>query len=201
MEKFFSPLIISDALDEVVEWSAKQKETSTGGGGGGADAQEITVKVSKSAREITAGYPVDDDAATIALRVPNSYPLEPVDVVSVKRVAVKEEKWQAWLMGTKAVIMLGVSFSLFILSLLSLLANVSHTELQPRRRLDCLPALHLARPQGPGGVCHLLLHHRPGQDPAGQTLRDVQSFLPPCVLVQVVSEQRPQHVPAVPERH
>ncbi|KAL1843199.1 hypothetical protein VTJ49DRAFT_2750 [Mycothermus thermophilus] len=106
MERFFSPLIIADALDEVVEWSAKQGETS-GGGGGGADAQEVTVKVSKSAREVTAGYPVDDDAATIALRVPKSYPLDPVDVVSVKRVAVKEEKWQAWLMRTKAFIMFG----------------------------------------------------------------------------------------------
>ncbi|KAL2267324.1 hypothetical protein VTJ83DRAFT_4601 [Remersonia thermophila] len=108
MEKFFSPLIIADALDEVVEWSAKQGETASGsGGGGGADAQEITVKVSKSAREVTAGYPVDDDAATIALRVPKSYPLDPVDVVGVKRVAVKEDMWQAWLMGTKAVIMFG----------------------------------------------------------------------------------------------
>ncbi|KAK4125765.1 hypothetical protein N657DRAFT_277799 [Parathielavia appendiculata] len=100
MERFFSPLIIADALDEVVEWSSKQEQ-------GDADTQEIVVKVSKNSREITAGYPVDDDAATISLHVPKSYPLEPVDVVSVKRVAVKEDKWQSWLKATKAVIMFG----------------------------------------------------------------------------------------------
>ncbi|AEO60803.1 hypothetical protein MYCTH_98107 [Thermothelomyces thermophilus ATCC 42464] len=80
MERFFSPLIISDALDEVVEWSSSQEA-------GDGDTEEIIVKVSKTSREITAGYPVDDDAATISLRVPTSYPLDPVDVVSVKRVA------------------------------------------------------------------------------------------------------------------
>ncbi|GAB1319691.1 E3 ubiquitin-protein ligase listerin [Madurella fahalii] len=100
MQRFFSPLIISDALDEVVEWSSKQEV-------GDADTQEIIVKVSKASKEVTAGYPVDDDAATIALRVPESYPLDPVDVVSVKRVAVSEDKWKSWLKATKAVIMFG----------------------------------------------------------------------------------------------
>ncbi|SPQ25399.1 41b5d8ae-620d-42e7-ace4-c6f3d0796fa2 [Thermothielavioides terrestris] len=100
MQKFFSPLIISDALDEVVEWASNQET-------GDPDTQEIVVKVSKAMHEITAGYPVDDDAATISLHVPKSYPLDPVDVVSVKRVAVKEDKWQAWLKATKAVIMFG----------------------------------------------------------------------------------------------
>jgi len=102
MERFFSPLIIADALDEVVEWSSSQEA-------GDGDTEEVIVKVSKTSREITAGYPVDDDAATISLHVPKSYPLDPVDVVSVKRVAVKEEKWQSWLKATKAVIMFGVS--------------------------------------------------------------------------------------------
>ncbi len=102
MQRFFSPLIISDALDEVVEWSEQQEK-------GDGDTEEVIVKVSKNSREITAGYPVDDDAATISLHVPNSYPLDPVDVVSVKRVAVKEDKWQSWLKATKAVIMFGVS--------------------------------------------------------------------------------------------
>jgi len=101
MQRFFSPLIISDALDEVVEWSQQQEK-------GDGETEEVIVKVSKNSREITAGYPVDDDAATISLHVPTSYPLDPVDVVSVKRVAVKEDKWQSWLKATKAVIMFGV---------------------------------------------------------------------------------------------
>ncbi|KAL2164989.1 hypothetical protein VTH06DRAFT_285 [Thermothelomyces fergusii] len=102
MERFFSPLIIADALDEVVQWSSSQEA-------GDGDTEEIVVKVSKASREITAGYPVDDDAATISLRVPPSYPLDPVDVVSVKRVAVKEDKWQSWLKATKAVIITAAS--------------------------------------------------------------------------------------------
>ncbi|KAH6855983.1 hypothetical protein B0I37DRAFT_424801 [Chaetomium sp. MPI-CAGE-AT-0009] len=104
MQRFFSPLVIADALDEVVDWSSKQEKADD-------ETEEVIVKVNKMAREITAGYPVDDDAATISLRVPMSYPLEPVDVVSVKRVAVKEDKWQSWLKATKAVIMFG-NFSL-----------------------------------------------------------------------------------------
>ncbi|KAK3294224.1 uncharacterized protein B0H64DRAFT_182239 [Chaetomium fimeti] len=103
MQRFFSPLVIADALDEVVDWSSKQENVD--------ETEEVVVKVNKTAREISAGYPVDDDAATISLRVPMSYPLEPVDVVSVKRVAVKEDKWQSWLKATKAVIMFG-NFSL-----------------------------------------------------------------------------------------
>jgi hypothetical protein len=105
MQKYFSPLIISDALDEVVEWASNQEKID-------ADTQEIVVKVSKTTHEITAGYPIDDDVATISLHVPKSYPLDPVDVVSVKRVAVKEDRWQSWMKAIKAVIMFGVGHPL-----------------------------------------------------------------------------------------
>lgn len=194
MQRFFSPLIISDALDEVVEWSSQQEQ-------GDADTQEVIVKVSKTSREITAGYPVDDDAATISLHVPKSYPLDPVDVVSVKRVAVKEDKWQSWLKATKAVIMFGVSLHpLPTLCTVPVCANhPCPAELQPGRRPDGLPPQHLARPQGPGGMCHLLLDHCAGQDPSGQEVRHVQPLLSPRVSVQVVSKQRAEYVPAVPE--
>ncbi|KAK4176466.1 hypothetical protein QBC36DRAFT_8716 [Triangularia setosa] len=102
MGRFFSPLIISDLLDEVTEWSANQGDLE-----GGTDAEALEIKVNKPVREITASYPVDDDFATIQIVVPQSYPLDPVNVMSVKRVAIKEEKWQSWLKGIKAVIMFG----------------------------------------------------------------------------------------------
>ncbi|KAK4194338.1 hypothetical protein QBC40DRAFT_35318 [Triangularia verruculosa] len=102
MGRFFSPLIISDLLDEVTEWSTNQGDLE-----GETDAEALEVKVNKPVREITASFPVDDDFATIQIVVPQSYPLEPVDVMSVKRVAIKEEKWQSWLKGIKAVIMFG----------------------------------------------------------------------------------------------
>ncbi|KAK0726547.1 hypothetical protein B0T21DRAFT_350664 [Apiosordaria backusii] len=102
MGRFFSPLIISDLLDEVTEWSTNQGDLE-----GETDAEALEIKVNKPVREITASYPVDDDFATIQIVVPQSYPLDPVDVMSVKRVAIKEEKWQSWLKGIKAVIMFG----------------------------------------------------------------------------------------------
>lgn len=102
MGRFFSPLIISDLLDEVTEWSANQGDLE-----GGTDAEALEIKVNKPVREITASYPVDDDFGMIQIVVPQSYPLEPVDVMSVKRVAIKEDKWQSWLKGIKAVIMFG----------------------------------------------------------------------------------------------
>ncbi|KAK4465790.1 hypothetical protein QBC42DRAFT_293860 [Cladorrhinum samala] len=101
MGKFFSPLIISDELDEVAAWSANQEA--------GDDVEELTIKVNKYQREVNAAYPVDDDTAIITFIVPQSYPLEPVEVLGTKRVAVREDKWQAWIKGIKAVIMFGNS--------------------------------------------------------------------------------------------
>ncbi|KAK4226614.1 E3 ubiquitin-protein ligase listerin [Podospora fimiseda] len=101
MGRFFSPLIISDELDEVVTWSSNQ-ETGEG-------VEELTIKVNKPQREVVASYPVDDDIATIAFIVPQSYPLDPVEVIGVKRVAVREEAWQSWIKRIKAVIMFGNS--------------------------------------------------------------------------------------------
>ncbi|KAK4188109.1 hypothetical protein QBC35DRAFT_211273 [Podospora australis] len=99
MGKFFSPLIISDILDEVVAWSSNQ-DTSD------ADTEELQVKVHKPSREINAAYPVDEDTlAAIQLVVPDSYPLQPVEVISSSRAAIKEDKWQSMLKGIKAVIM------------------------------------------------------------------------------------------------
>lgn len=101
MGKFFSPLIISDELDEVVGWSTNQEA--------GDDVEELAIKVNKYQREVNAAYPVDDDTAIITFIVPQSYPLDPVEVLGTKRVAVREDKWQAWIKGIKAVIMFGNS--------------------------------------------------------------------------------------------
>lgn len=102
MTKYFSPLIISENLDEVVEWAAKQEPPEE-------DEKELVVKVSKAAREVTAGYEVDELQASIAIRIPPSYPLESVSVIGINRVAVDEKKWQSWIMITQGMITLGVS--------------------------------------------------------------------------------------------
>ena len=95
--KFFSPLIISGALDEVQNWADNQEPPA-------ADEQELVVKVSRNAKEITAGYEIDESQASIAIKIPPSYPLESVAVIGLQRVAVPEKKWQSWLMTTQGVI-------------------------------------------------------------------------------------------------
>ena len=102
MTKYFSPVIISENLDEVADWAAKQEPPEE-------DEKELMVKVSRAAREITAGYEVDELQASIAIRIPPGYPLESVAVVGINRVAVSEKKWQSWVMITQGVITLGVS--------------------------------------------------------------------------------------------
>lgn len=95
--KYYSPLIISDSLNEVQTWAESQDMPA-------ADEQELLVKVSKSAREVTAGYEVDESQAAIVIKIPSSYPIEGVTVNGLHRVAVTERKWQNWIMTTQGVI-------------------------------------------------------------------------------------------------
>ncbi|KAF4123082.1 E3 ubiquitin-protein ligase listerin [Geosmithia morbida] len=96
--RYFSPLTVDDTLDEVQRWVDTQ-EPSTGD-----DEQDLIVKVSRTAREVTAGYEVDESQAAIAIKIPSSYPLEGVTVTGLHRVAVTERKWQSWIMTTQGVI-------------------------------------------------------------------------------------------------
>ncbi|KAI1747547.1 hypothetical protein F4782DRAFT_520733 [Xylaria castorea] len=97
MARYFSPLIISEALDDVVKWNDSQEAPAD-------DEKELIVKVSRSAREVIAGYEVDDLQASISIRIPPEFPLEAVTVVGVNRVAVDERKWKSWILTTQGVI-------------------------------------------------------------------------------------------------
>ncbi|KAI1134401.1 hypothetical protein F5Y05DRAFT_422708 [Hypoxylon sp. FL0543] len=97
MTKYFSPIIISEALDDVSNWSATQEPPAE-------DEKKLIVKVSRAAREITAGYEVDEFQASISIRIPQDYPLEGVTVSGINRVAVNERKWQSWILTTQGVI-------------------------------------------------------------------------------------------------
>ncbi|KAI2777322.1 Zfp294 protein [Daldinia loculata] len=97
MTEFFSPIIISEALDDVENWSTAQETPAEG-------ENELIVKVSRAAREVTAGYEVDELQASISIRLPQEFPLENVSVSGINRVAVNERKWQSWIMTTQAVI-------------------------------------------------------------------------------------------------
>lgn len=101
MTRYFSPLIITEALDDVTRWNETQEAPSD-------DEKELIVKVSRAAREIIAGYEVDDLNASIAIRIPTDFPLEAVTVIGINRVAVDERKWKSWIMTTQGVITFSV---------------------------------------------------------------------------------------------
>lgn len=103
VSKYFSPIIISEALDDVAGWAASQEAANE-------DDKELIVRVSRAAKEVTAGYEVDELQAAIAIKVPPAYPLEGVSVEGVNRVAVNEKKWQSWIMATQGVITFSVRF-------------------------------------------------------------------------------------------
>ncbi|KAH9908547.1 hypothetical protein F4778DRAFT_717592 [Xylariomycetidae sp. FL2044] len=97
MTKYFSPIIISDLLDNVAEWARNQEPPAD-------DEKDLAVMVSHPAREVLAGYEVDESNASIAIRVPKQYPLEGISVAGVNRVAVNERKWQSWILITQGAI-------------------------------------------------------------------------------------------------
>ncbi|KAK5654521.1 hypothetical protein OQA88_7150 [Cercophora sp. LCS_1] len=99
--KYFSPYIVAGVLDEVVDWAGKQEVTD--------DEKELVVKVSRPAREVTAAYEVDDEWASVLFKIPPAYPLETVEVIGIKRVAVDEKKWESWLLSTRGAIQFGAS--------------------------------------------------------------------------------------------
>lgn len=117
MTKYFSPLVISESLDEVAEWAANQEPPEE-------DENELLVKVSRAAKEITAGYEVDELHASIAIRIPAQYPLEPVEVSGINRVAASESKWKSWIMITQGVI----NFSVCLTTITLLLRPVTDTK-------------------------------------------------------------------------
>ncbi|KAK5991474.1 E3 ubiquitin-protein ligase listerin [Cladobotryum mycophilum] len=95
--RYFSPLIISELLDEVQVWADQQEPPAE-------DEKELEIKVSRTSKEVTAGYEIDEAHASIVIKVPANYPIETVTVDSRNRVAVNERKWQSWIMTTQGVI-------------------------------------------------------------------------------------------------
>ncbi|KAK3339090.1 hypothetical protein B0H65DRAFT_551835 [Neurospora tetraspora] len=97
MAKYYAPLLISDALDEVNDWASSQEAPQE-------DEKELRVRVNRTAKEVSAGYEIDEEFASIAIKIPAGYPLESVEVIGENRVAVNEKKWQSWVRATQGVI-------------------------------------------------------------------------------------------------
>ncbi len=99
MPSQISPLIIAAELTTVSDWIPTQA----------TDSQALTIKVNQKAKEITAGYEVDDQTMQIAIKLPLSYPLHQATVEGINRVGVDEKRWRSWLINTQGVITFSVS--------------------------------------------------------------------------------------------
>ena len=93
-QKHISPLVVAQELSVISDWAPSQS----------AADQPMTVKVSPSAREITASIPIDEQTMAIAIRLPPAYPLARAEVESVHRVGVAEKKWRFWIINAQGVI-------------------------------------------------------------------------------------------------
>jgi len=104
--KYISPLVIRSALESVDEWSEKSVKEDP-------ENEKMKVKVGMRSREINVSYLLDEQTMAIKIVLPEAYPLASAQVLSVNRVAVKEEKWQSWLRNCQGVITFSVSTSSF----------------------------------------------------------------------------------------
>ncbi|KAL5624675.1 hypothetical protein BROUX41_004735 [Berkeleyomyces rouxiae] len=96
--KYISPLIVESLLDDVSSWAENQSSTDD-------ENESLNVRISRNTKEITAGYEIDEVEATIAIKIPPSFPIGTVEVVGTNRVGVNDKKWQSWVRSTQGVIM------------------------------------------------------------------------------------------------
>jgi hypothetical protein len=94
-EKYMSPLLIDNELAAVGEWVGSRDE---------ADEDGMKVKVSRAAKEVTASYPVDDQAMDILIRLPTIFPLRQVEVAGLRRVGLDERRFKQMQLASQAVV-------------------------------------------------------------------------------------------------
>ncbi len=101
-QKHISPLIISASLTTLSEWHSTTSTQENPD-----EERPLTLKINPRASEVIASIPIDPESAPIALCItlPPSYPFATALVTSRHRVAVSEQKWQAWLRTIQGVIM------------------------------------------------------------------------------------------------
>ncbi|KAK6515706.1 hypothetical protein TWF281_004297 [Arthrobotrys megalospora] len=95
-DKFISPILVDLEFKEVEKWLDGTDERPEG----------LAIKISRTAREITVTYEVDETTMEMMVKLPASFPLQLVEVKGVRRVAVSEKQWKTWLLACQAVIAL-----------------------------------------------------------------------------------------------
>jgi len=90
-----SPLLVEMELSAVASWAQSRSAD---------DDEAMTVKVSKMAREVTASYPVDDQAMDLLVRLPSTFPLKPVEVEGLRRVGLNEQQFKRMQLASQAAV-------------------------------------------------------------------------------------------------
>lgn len=92
--KHFSPQIIHEELKQLRN-PASLKELQS---------EAFSIKVAQNASEVTATYIVDEQPMEMGVKLPQLFPLEPVEIRNIRRVGVNERQWRAWLLAVQQVI-------------------------------------------------------------------------------------------------
>ena len=96
-----SPLLIDNELSAVAEWVQTRDE---------AEEDGMKIKVARSAKEVSASYPVDDQAMDILVKLPAIFPLRQVEVTGLRRVGLDEKRFKQMQLASQAVVNFQVSF-------------------------------------------------------------------------------------------
>ncbi|KAG2146336.1 hypothetical protein DEU56DRAFT_932250 [Suillus clintonianus] len=92
---YFSPGIIRAELAQVRQADPSSELNTT---------ENLTIKVSPNAGEVTASYTVDDQVLELSLRLPNDWPLHRLDIRDTKMVGVSEDRWRGWVLGVQQIV-------------------------------------------------------------------------------------------------
>jgi hypothetical protein len=89
--KYFSSVLIDAELERV----AKTR----------FDDDNMEVRVVPAVREVATTYTIDEDQLKLSITVPPDWPLHFIEVRGVKKVGVKEDRWQSWISGVRQVVL------------------------------------------------------------------------------------------------
>ncbi|WAR60053.1 hypothetical protein PtB15_11B695 [Puccinia triticina] len=84
----FSPILISQELAKFKEPATLQSLTD----------ENLAIKVSPVIKEVKVTYTVDEESMEIVIRIPSDYPLQPVEVLDIRKVGIPDTTWRAWLL-------------------------------------------------------------------------------------------------------
>ncbi|KAJ3264127.1 listerin E3 ubiquitin protein ligase 1 [Chytriomyces hyalinus] len=92
-DKWFTPILVQAEIDLVLQ-------------AGNSALEDVELRASKQAGEITASYRVDEASADTVVRFPPAFPMKPVEFTSNsggRTIGVQETKWRSWMLSANIV--------------------------------------------------------------------------------------------------